>query len=248
VTFQGYASSGDASHTLTFNAGSTCVIDINGATPTAYDAVKVTGTGMGTGNVQVVPGAKQTVNLWTPTTNAVLDATVIDGTGTKLGAGDFAVTWNQTGGWSGLATAWVGADLHVMGTYTAGAGGDSNGNGVPDVWELQHFGSLTNRVSDDTDRDGFSNYGEWVAGTNPTNELSKLMLLNLVRATGAGMVVRWSSESNRFYTLKVSTNLVSDPFDAILTNRMPATPPVNVHTDAVDRSGGVFYRIAVENQ
>jgi hypothetical protein len=29
---------------------------------------------------------------------------------------------------------------------------------------------------------------------------------------------------------------------------MPATPPVNVHTDAVDRSGGVFYRIAVENQ
>jgi hypothetical protein len=101
---------------------------------------------------------------------------------------------------------------------------------------------------EDVDRDGMDNHGEWVAGTDPTNAFSRLMLFNPVKAAEAGMVVRWSSESNRFYTLKLSTNLTLDPFTAILSNRMPATPPVNMHTDAVERSGGVFYRIAVENQ
>ena len=74
------------------------------------------------------------------------------------------------------------------------------------------------------------------------------MLFNVIPAAGVGTVVRWSSESNRFYTLALSTNLAADAFMTVLTNRMLATPPVNVHTDAVHRSGGAFYRIAVENQ
>jgi hypothetical protein len=66
-----------------------------------------------------------------------------------------------------------------------------------------------------------------------------------MRNVGAGLVLRWSSESNRYYTVKLSTNLISDPFSTILTNRMPASPPVNVHTDAVERPCGAFYRVIV---
>ena len=248
ITFQAFVNSGDASHTLKFNAGSTYVVDVNGTTTNACDIVKVFGTGTGTGNVQVVSGAKLTVNLWTPALSTVLDATVIDGTGTKLDTGDFSgnVTWNNTSGWSGLATAWAGADLHVTGTYTADGGGDSNGNVVPDAWELQHFGNLTNHVSDDADRDGLSNYGEWVAGTNPTNDQSVLVFRNMLQDAGGATVVRWSSESNRYYTLLLSTNMESDRFSTTLLNRAPATPPMNVHTDSVTRSGGAYYRIEVE--
>jgi hypothetical protein len=246
VTFQGYVSS-NASHTLKFSAGSTYVVDVNGTTTNAYDIVNVVGTGTGTGNVQVIPGAKLTLNLWTPATNTVLDATVIDGTGTKLDAGDFSgnVTWNNTSGWSGLATAWVGADLHVTGTYTAGGGGDSNSNDVPDVWELQYFGNLTNRVLDDADGDGLSNYGEWLAGTHPTNKQSVLAFTNMLQNAGGSTVVRWASESNRYYTLRLSTNLVLDPFSTALTNRASATPPMNVHTDSVTRPRGAYYKIEV---
>jgi hypothetical protein len=246
ITFQGYITSGNASHTLKFNAGSTCVVDVNGTTTNAYDIVNVVGTGTGTGNVQVVSGAKLTVNLWSPASNTVLDATVIDGTGAKLDAGDFSgnVTWNTASGWSGLTTAWDGADLHVTGTYTAG-GGDSNSNDVPDVWELQHFGSLTNPASDDADGDGLSNYGEWVAGTNPTNNQSALAFTNMMQYAGGSTVVRWVSESNRLYTLLLSTNLMLDPFSTALTNRVPATPPLNVHTDSVTRPVGAYYRIEV---
>jgi hypothetical protein len=87
--------------------------------------VRSIGIGTGPGNVQVVAGAKLTVNLWTPTTNTALDATIIDGTGAKIGVGDFTgnMTWNNAAGWSGLGTAWAGPDLHVTGTYTAGGGG-----------------------------------------------------------------------------------------------------------------------------
>jgi hypothetical protein len=188
------------------------------------------------------------VNLWTPSSTTVLDATVIDGTGAKVDAGDFTgnVTWNNTSGWSDLATSWDGADLHVTGTYTADGGGDSNSNQIPDVWELQHFGSLTNRVTDDTDADGLSNYGEWVAGTHPTNRQSVLAFTNMLQNAGGLTVVRWSSESNRFYTLLLSTNLMLDPFITVLTNKAPATPPMNVHTDSVIRAGGAYYRIEVE--
>lgn len=152
VVFQGFNSAGNASHTLKFNAGSTFVADINGTATNAYDIVQSTGWGTSTGSVEVVTGAKLTVNLWTPTAATVLDATIIDGTGAKIGAGDFSgnVTWNNTSGWSGLATAWVGPDLRVTGTYTpgqtyqgwAGAGvvfdADANNDGVDNgiAWVL----------------------------------------------------------------------------------------------------------------
>jgi hypothetical protein len=61
------------------------------------------------------------------------------------------------------------------------------------------------------------------------------------------MVLRWSSESNRYYTVKLSTNLQSDPFNDVLTNRMPGNPPMNVHTDGVSRPGA-FYQVIVTNQ
>jgi hypothetical protein len=45
----------------------------------------------------------------------------------------------------------------------------------------------------------------------------------------------------------LGANLQSDPFTTVLTNRMPANPPMNVHTDAVSRPGA-FYQVIVTNQ
>ena len=125
---------------------------------------------------------------------------------------------------------------------------DSNANGIPDEWEQQVFGNLTNSATGDNDGDGLDNFGEWVAGTHPTNAQSVLKFTNLVQKAGSGRVLLWYSESNRFYTLGFSTNLLLDPFSSLLTNRMPANPPVNVYTDAVERSGTSFYRVTVTNQ
>jgi hypothetical protein len=45
---------------------------------------------------------------------------------------------------------------------------DRDGDGLPDVWEMQHFGNLLQTATGDSDGDGLSNLGEYQHGTNPT--------------------------------------------------------------------------------
>jgi hypothetical protein len=237
------------SSTLAFSSNSLYAVDITGTS--AYDRVTVIGTGSGTGKVTIAENVKLNVTLWTPSESVLLDVPVIDTTGGGGGllTGAFStVTWSNAAGWSNLAVTAIDNDLHITGLYTAPAGNpDSNSNSIPDEWELQVFGNLTNSATGDTDGDGLDNFGEWVAGTDPTNSTSAFRFTNVVQTVGAGMVLRWPSESNRYYTLRLSTNLLLDPFSGVLTNRMLANPPVNVYTDGVTRLGA-FYQVIVTNQ
>jgi hypothetical protein len=44
---------------------------------------------------------------------------------------------------------------------------DSDGDGLPDWWEWEHFGTLAQSGTDDSDRDGISNSDEWQGETDP---------------------------------------------------------------------------------
>ena len=45
---------------------------------------------------------------------------------------------------------------------------DANGNDMPDDWEFDRFdGDMTQTSVGDFDDDGFPNYSEWVASTDP---------------------------------------------------------------------------------
>lgn len=46
---------------------------------------------------------------------------------------------------------------------------DTDGNGLPDAWELQSFGRIGVVPDDDPDQDGLSNLQEYALGTNPLN-------------------------------------------------------------------------------
>jgi hypothetical protein len=46
---------------------------------------------------------------------------------------------------------------------------DSDGDSLPDSWEILHFGTLSQGPFDDYDNDGLSNWGEYLIGTDPTN-------------------------------------------------------------------------------
>ena len=123
---------------------------------------------------------------------------------------------------------------------------DTDGNGLPDWWELEYFGHLTGTDPNaDPDHDGMSNLAEWIAGTNPTNAASSLRL-TLVSATNAsGTVVSWSSVAGKNYWLERSTNLPTG-FSTISTN-IAATAPTNTFTDTAILPGSTrFYRVGVQ--
>jgi hypothetical protein len=141
---------------------------------------------------------------------------VVQGSGrnfnvTNAVAGTYIVEWLPVADWNtpSAVTQNLGTNrLVVTGLYTLP---DANGNGLSDTWELRYFGSLTNALGGpetDADGDGFSNRGEFLAGTSP---IAFKSFLSLGLPTGGGnspVSVRWHSVLGREYRLEISTDLV----------------------------------------
>jgi hypothetical protein len=66
---------------------------------------------------------------------------------------------------------------------------DSDGDGLPDMWEIEHFGNvLAFGPDDDPDGDGNSNQRELNDGTDPMNEISAAYTLAVAVGSGSGNV------------------------------------------------------------
>ncbi len=53
---------------------------------------------------------------------------------------------------------------------------DADHDGLPDEWEMAHFGDLNQTAMDDPDRDGVNNLREYILGSNPQQEERPLRL------------------------------------------------------------------------
>jgi len=124
---------------------------------------------------------------------------------------------------------------------------DSDGNGLPDWWELQYFGHLTGTAAQaDADADGASNLAEFFAGTVPTDSQSALRLSAQSPVDGNHLTLEWPSAAGRYYRLLGGTNLTSDLVTLVQTN-LPATPPLNTFTVALPvGTQNTFYRLELE--
>ncbi len=110
---------------------------------------------------------------------------------------------------------------------------DANHNGIPDAWELRYFGAVaTNHPPTlDSDADGFSDYAEFIAGTNPTNAASYLFLWPPTLEPNRTVRLDWPSVPGRAYRAHLSTNLVDWPaasawLIATNTNSSLTLPPL----------------------
>lgn len=122
-------------------------------------------------------------------------------------------------------------------------------NGVPKWWLAQY--GLTNFSADalgDVDHDGMLTWQEWVAGCIPVDSNSVFRLMDFENAAAEGVIVRWPSLSNRFYTLWGAVDLLAgtNAFTILPgASNMPATPAVNCFTDEVQGVGRRFYKVDV---
>ena len=113
---------------------------------------------------------------------------------------------------------------------------------------MQQYSLLTDGSADYTDSDGdlMNNWPEWRAGTDPTNAVSVLRLLN--PATGApGVIVSWQSVSGRNYFLERGTHLGAQPAFLPLATDIVGQPGTTTFTDTNAVSAGpFFYRVGVQ--
>ena len=122
---------------------------------------------------------------------------------------------------------------------------DSNGDGLPDAWQIQYFGSITAPQAApgaDPDGDGFTNEQEYLAGTDPTLA-GDYLKIESVQISGAARTINFNAVAGKTYTIVFKNRL-----DDVVWQRMADVPAqgVTAPIGIPDSSAGAparFYRL-----
>ena len=123
--------------------------------------------------------------------------------------------------------------------------GDTDGNGLPDWWELKFFGVLAGTPRDgDADQDGASNFAEYIAGTDPTNPGSRFRIVSLALGSPARIVV--TCESNHLYSLFSSDAPGTNWAPVANQIRIPSSPGGTLELEDSPTTPTRYYRVRIE--
>jgi hypothetical protein len=123
--------------------------------------------------------------------------------------------------------------------------GDSNADGLPDSWQLQYFGSISDpqaAPNADPDGDGFTNLQEYLAGTDPLDPLSYLKI-DTATVAGSTVAVHFTAVAGKTYSVLYRNSLATGTWLKLAdVAAQPGTGPVTVNDPAI---GGTsrFYRL-----
>ncbi|MEM7147072.1 MAG: DUF1800 family protein [Verrucomicrobiota bacterium] len=96
-------------------------------------------------------------------------------------------------------------------SHTQAAGLDLNGDGMSDAWQLK-YNATSLQPNVDTDGDGTDNQTESIAGTNPFDPNSRLIIDSTTFTTAAppangSLNVSWIAQPGKQYQIQISTDL-----------------------------------------
>jgi hypothetical protein len=156
----------------------------------------------GAGNLQ---GYAWGANIgWLTFTNRDASGALYDGPRVNLITGQLSGwVWGANVGWISLgnAVAFVQVDRLQSGT-------DADRDGIPDAWELDHFGNLTTaNATSDQDGDGLGDLQEYLAGTDPKQSASSLRGALAPSPAGPVLVFSWLSQPGCQYRILQADSL-----------------------------------------
>lgn len=123
-------------------------------------------------------------------------------------------------------------NVKLFGEVVASGGDDSDGDGLPDSWEIAQFGSLSYGPADDPDGDGQNNLEEMVAGTQPMNAASYFAIESI--QYDAASRLSFVGRTGRTYRVMYTTNLVGAITWTDLTAGLPGSNGVMTVSDTND--------------
>jgi len=113
----------------------------------------------------------------------------------------------------------------------AGSVNDSDGDGMPDPWEIQHgLNPNLNDANLDPDQDGLTNREEYLAGTDPQDPLS-LLRLDWVDWTASQITLRFQAMPGKTYSLLRRTTLDLGAWQTLTNIPIQALPKQITITD-----------------
>ncbi len=124
---------------------------------------------------------------------------------------------------------------------------DSDGDGLPDWWELRndldpHSAADDNGTLGDPDGDGFSNYEEFLAGTSPVDANSFLALRQTL--TGRLVTLTFSPLIGRSYTVYYADDVSANVWHPLRNfSLVSSTSPIAVYEQASRRAR--YYKLQV---
>ncbi len=149
---------------------------------------------------------------------------------------------------------WVVA-ARTTGQPSSSAVQDTDGDGIPDAWEIQFGFNPTNSADAALDPDGdtMSNLAEYIAGTNPTNALSVLRILDVTPSPDnvQPAYVHFFAGSNATFTVEYRKRVDSTwkkvgDVPALSSNRLVHVPDPGATNSASSLTNSVrdrYYRV-----
>jgi hypothetical protein len=150
--------------------------------------------------------------------------------------------WQTAGQWR---TALSSNSVNFIG-FNYPAMEDSDLDGMDDAWEIKNFGSLNLASADsDQDSDGFSDCSEFVAGTDPSDSSSRLVL-DLNMGDDGSSQLSWKSRIGLRYRLQSTDSLLAGTWsDGPLCIGMPGVTALS--TDG-QGAASQFLRLQLQSQ
>lgn len=177
--------------------------------------------------------------------------------GANIGWINFEATGNAkidllTGNFSGSAyganVGWITLSNNVVNgfvkTDTLDSGPNTDGDMLPDLWELKYATNLTVLGSGDADSDGVTDLDEYYADTDPddSGDFLRITSFSVLPGTSETSTVTWASKETRLYQLQEAVNLEAFPAfaDSGLGTFLPDAGSITAR-DVISTS--LFYRV-----